>query len=63
MNIALLNENFLRKYFSRNQERKIGPLFIFDGNDVRIFKVFKWTAMCIFTCETKEMMFLAKMDF
>ena len=30
-------------------------MFLFDYNDIRAFKVFKWTAGCIFYCETTKM--------
>ena len=29
--------------------------FLFDYNDVKVFKVFKITAGCIFECETTKM--------
>ena len=35
--------------------KKIDLIFLFDYNDVRAFEVFKWTAGCIFKCETTKM--------
>ena len=32
--------------------------FLFDYGDVRAFKVFKWTAGCIFKCETTKRRYL-----